>query len=48
MFDGMKMGRCYFLVCVPRADMVGAVFLRSGGGGGGGGGDGGGGGGGGG
>ena len=34
MFDGMKMGRRDFLVCVPRANIVGAVFLRGGGGGG--------------
>ena len=35
MFDGMKVGWRDFLVCVPRADVVGAVFLRGGGGGGG-------------
>ena len=39
MFDGMKVGWCDLLVCVPRSDMVGTVFLRLGGGGGDSGGD---------
>jgi hypothetical protein len=27
----MEVGWCDFLVCVPRTDVVGAVFLRGGG-----------------